>query len=175
MAADSPDNKPCRLIILDQDTKQQYLIDTGSDVSVYPRSKMSKRTLGTFLPLYAANGTIIPTYDKITLQPNLGLRRAFTWRFIVADVTQPIIGADFLAHFHLLPDMKHRKLLDAVTGLTAKGQCCRIEQQHIKTLRQDSPGYKLLAEFPQLTNPSGLKRKMPHTTRHYIETTPGPT
>jgi len=67
--------------------------------------------------------------------------------------------------------MKHRKLIDAVTRLSTRGQCCRIEQQNLKMLRQDSPGYKLLVE---LTNPSELKKQVPHATRRYIETTPGP-
>jgi len=60
-----------------------------------------------------------PTYGTIMLQPNLGLRREFPWRFIVADVLQPIIGADFLAHYHLLPDMRRKKLLDGKTGRLA--------------------------------------------------------
>lgn len=34
-------------------------------------------------------------------------RRMFTfmWRFIIADTTQSIIRAEFLAHYHLLPDI----------------------------------------------------------------------
>jgi hypothetical protein len=31
----------------------------------------------------------------------MGLRRVFTWRFAVADVTHPLIGADFLSYFGL--------------------------------------------------------------------------
>jgi hypothetical protein len=42
---------------------------------------------------------------------NLGLRRNFTWRFVVADVTQALIGVDFLSHFDLLVDCKHNRLL----------------------------------------------------------------
>jgi len=53
--------------------------------------------------LYAANGSVIPTYGTKTMQPNLNLRREFPWHFIIADVLQPIIGADFLAHYHPAP------------------------------------------------------------------------
>lgn len=35
-------------------------------------------------------------------QPGFWLRRAFMWRFIVADVDNPIIGLDLLHHFDLL-------------------------------------------------------------------------
>ncbi|GFV17762.1 retrovirus-related Pol polyprotein from transposon 17.6 [Trichonephila clavipes] len=49
---------------------------------------------------------------------NLGLRRPFIWTFIIADVSSPIIGADFLKHFNLLIDLKKKKrLMDVETSL----------------------------------------------------------
>jgi hypothetical protein len=51
----------------------------------------------------------------MTLRLNLGLRRDFTWRFMVADVTHPLIGADFLSHFGLLVDCRNNRLLDGTT------------------------------------------------------------
>ena len=39
------------------------------------------------------------------------LRRDFKWRFIVADVTHPIVGADFLLFFGLMPDLKNGRLI----------------------------------------------------------------
>jgi hypothetical protein len=70
----------------------------------------------------AANGTTIRTYGWLPLSLNLGLRREFTWRFVVGDVTQPLIGAAFLSHFGLLVDCKNNRLLDAVTSLSAPAQ-----------------------------------------------------
>jgi hypothetical protein len=49
--------------------------------------------------LCAANGSTIHTYEWLSLSLNLGLRRDFTWRFVVANVTHPIIGVDFLSYF----------------------------------------------------------------------------
>ena len=49
-------------------------------------------------------GAAIATYGIQSLTFNLGLRRTFHWVFLVADVTTPIIGADFLRHFDLLVD-----------------------------------------------------------------------
>jgi len=46
--------------------------------------------------MFAANDTIVPTHGSIALRLDLGLRREFSWRFVVADVTGPIIGSDFL-------------------------------------------------------------------------------
>ncbi|GFY68587.1 uncharacterized protein TNIN_355041 [Trichonephila inaurata madagascariensis] len=41
------------------------------------------------------------------------------WRFVIADVPLPIIGSDFLDHYGLLPDCKHKLLLDRITSLSA--------------------------------------------------------
>ena len=42
---------------------------------------------------------------------DLGLRRAFSWPFIIGDVRDAILGADFLIHSGLLLDMQHRRLV----------------------------------------------------------------
>ena len=44
--------------------------------------------------LFAANNTIISTYGEKDLVLNLRLKRPVTWNFTIADVPNPIIGAD---------------------------------------------------------------------------------
>jgi hypothetical protein len=51
-----------------------------------------------------ANSTTIHTYGWLPLSLILGLRQYFTWRFVVAEVTRPIIGVDFIQNFGLLVD-----------------------------------------------------------------------
>ena len=58
----------------------------------------------------AVNNTPITTYGQRSLTLNLGLRRSLPWIFIIADVQNPILGADFLRRFGLLVDMKQRQL-----------------------------------------------------------------
>ncbi|GFY54544.1 retrotransposable element Tf2 155 kDa protein type 1 [Trichonephila inaurata madagascariensis] len=70
--------------------------------------------------LKAANNSTIKTYGFLTLPLDLGLRRHFSWRFVIADVHLPIIGSDFLAHFGLLPDCKYKLLLDRITSLSVR-------------------------------------------------------
>ncbi|XP_065336843.1 uncharacterized protein LOC135937612 [Cloeon dipterum] len=85
----------------------------GSDVCVFPR-KLLKSTgalAKTHLDLTAANGTSIKLYGVQPMPLNLGLRRDFTWNFIVADVGKPIIGMDLLHHFDLLVDPKRHKVI----------------------------------------------------------------
>ncbi|GFT54945.1 transposon Tf2-8 polyprotein [Trichonephila clavipes] len=61
--------------------------------------------------LFAANNTKIPAYGMVRKELNLGLRRPFIWTFIIADVSSPIIGADFLKHFNLLIDLKKKGII----------------------------------------------------------------
>ncbi|GFY64765.1 uncharacterized protein TNIN_383331 [Trichonephila inaurata madagascariensis] len=56
----------------------------------------------------------------VTLPLDFGLRRHFSWRFVIADVPLPIIGSDFLAHYGLSPDCKHKLLLDRITSLSVR-------------------------------------------------------
>lgn len=65
--------------------------------------------------LYAANGTAIRTYGTKLVTVDFGLRRRLNWTFTVADVSH-ILGADFLCHFNLLPDLRGRKLIDEITN-----------------------------------------------------------
>jgi len=96
----------CRLYVTDHKTRTKYLVDTRSDVSVFPYAMTRNKRRPEQYELFAANGSRIATYGSMMLQPDLGLRRAFPWRFIVSNVGQPIIGSNFLAHYDLLPDMK---------------------------------------------------------------------
>ena len=82
--------------VCDSSTHTRFLIDTGSEVSVLPPSPSDRRHLPDKLTLTAVNDTPIPTFGKRSLTLDLGLRRSFSWIFIVADVQQPILGADFL-------------------------------------------------------------------------------
>ena len=80
------------------------LADTGAEVSVIPPST-DRRNRRVTLNLQAVNDTPRATYGNRLLTINIGLRQNFQWIFIVADVKQPIIGADFLRHYKLLVDI----------------------------------------------------------------------
>lgn len=175
LAANDLSPRPRRLFVTDRTTKVRYLIDTGSDACVYPRSMIRGPQRPDTRNFFAANGSPILTYGDITLQPDFGLRRAFLWRFTIADVTTPIIGSDFLAHFHLLPDVKTGQLVDGKTGLKIKGTANQDGTPSVKALLGDTAFHKLLARFPSITQATGKHhKKQTHTTMHYVTTTPGP-
>ena len=66
--------------------------------------------------LCAANGSRVPMYGTVQRETYLGLRRPITWNFWIADIPYAILGADILAHFDLIPDIKRKVLRDNVTG-----------------------------------------------------------
>jgi hypothetical protein len=103
--------------------------------------------------LCAANGITIHTYGWLPLSLNLGLRRDFTWRSVVADVTQPIIGVDFLSNFNLPVNCRKNHLLDQVKTSTL-AQAARTLIPRVKTIAGNTPTDGLLSEFPDLTKPA---------------------
>lgn len=163
-----------RLFVTDNKSKVQYLIDTGSDLCVLPRSFLRQFRKPTEYDLTAANGTIINTYGTQNMHLDLGLRRDFTWNFVVASVDRPIIGADFLSHYGLLVDCRNQRLLDSVTNLTAPGSLKTCQLFSIKAVSGNSEFHQLLSQHPNLVKPSGVFREANHSTVHYIRTTPGP-
>lgn len=173
-AAISDGTKTSRLFIIDQGTKEEFLIDTGSDLCVYPRTRVKGRIMKTAYEMFAANGSTVNTYGIRTINLDLGLRRTFRWKFIIADVSKPIIGADLLSHFGLLVDLKNRKLLDQKTMLYTRGRVIADDTVSVKTIIGKSPYEQLLAEFPSITRPTAIAREVKHDIVHFINTTPGP-
>uniref|UniRef100_A0A2M4DAK5 Putative retrotransposable element n=1 Tax=Anopheles darlingi TaxID=43151 RepID=A0A2M4DAK5_ANODA len=105
---------------------------------------------------------------------NLGLRRAFIWTFIIADVNTAIIGADFLAHYDLLVDLKRKRLLDQVTSLESPGSVQEAEHCNIRSFSLEVPYGDLLAEFPTLTATMPPGKGSSTTTVLHIITTGQP-
>ena len=108
-----PSLSPSKLLyVADKHNKCNYLIDTGAGVSMLPKSCANRTSDAACRPLVAANITTINTYGNCRSVVDVGLKRDYAWTFIVADVKQPIIGADFLIHYSLLVDLKNRCLRD---------------------------------------------------------------
>ncbi|XP_075732694.1 uncharacterized protein LOC142775226 [Rhipicephalus microplus] len=166
-----------RIFVADQVTKRWFLVDCGSDICCFPRTFLrDKRPCASF-ELNAANHSTIKTYGSLRLNINLKNQcRYFPWNFVIAGVAELIIGSDFLAYYNLLPDCRYHQLIDATTGLRTPGQRATTQQPNVKalTIGNQSPYHDILAEFPDLTRPSGRPREVRHSTVHYIRTTPGP-
>ncbi|GFU75684.1 retrovirus-related Pol polyprotein from transposon opus [Trichonephila clavipes] len=104
---------------------------------------------------------------------NLGLRRPFIWTFIIADVSSPIIGADFLKHFNLLIDLK--KKVGGCGNFSFHSLCfSNIVQPSILTVDANISFKNILSEYPDLSNPSLISKSASHGTVHHIITTGPP-
>jgi len=128
----------------------------------------------------AANGQKICVYGLKTFCIDFGLGKKYTWNMIVADVDTPIIGADFLSNFHLIPDLTRKLLID---GQSFASTLCTVKHTpqpsiHLVSSTSKEPQIdprvvELLNKFPDLMKPPKYNDK-PHDTMHYIETTGQP-
>ncbi|XP_020297398.1 uncharacterized protein LOC109861952 [Pseudomyrmex gracilis] len=154
---------------MDRRTGAKFLVDTGLELSVLPRGWTGRQVRPASLKLYAANGTPIRTYGERRMDLNLGLRRSYVWPFIVADVSQPILGADFLSRYNLLVDMRSKRLIDGITGLKAQARLTDATVHSVSTLKRDTSTHYLLKDFIEITRPGG-KKSVKHEVRHHIVT-----
>ncbi len=93
------------LFLCDTVSKWQFLVDTGAEVSVFPATGLERRTGSVGVPLLAANGSAIRTYGTRTLPLHFA-SKLYHWEFVVADVSRPLLGADFLRSNSLLIDLQ---------------------------------------------------------------------
>ena len=159
------------LYVADNRHKCKYLIDTGAAVSVLPKSCANGILDADSLPLVAANNSTINTYGNCKRVVDVGLKREYPWTFIVADVQQPIIGADFLIHYYLLVDSRSRCLRDMRTGLAIAASLSSITPLSLNRVDTVQNEYtKLLGQFPELTRPTTKGETVKHCIRHKIVT-----
>lgn len=168
-----------RLFVQDKRTGTRFLVDTGADVSVLP-NRAAKRQLSDF-KLFAANGSVINTFGDKLMCLNLGLRRPHKWPFIIANVSRPIIGADFLRHYGLLVDLKNNRLVDrqtnlCVTSVAASGSDDAVSDDFSVTIIARHSKYEeLLRKYPEITQAAPMSAKTrKHTVVHHIITEGAP-
>ena len=99
------------IYLQDSATEQKFLVDTGAAVSVLPHRSAAPSS-GT--PLTGADGRAIASWGTVTKKLCFGLR-TFLCTFILAAVSKPILGINFLAAHRLLVDPFSGSVLDAVT------------------------------------------------------------
>ena len=159
------------LYVADKGHKCKYLIDTGAAVSVLPKSCANGISDADSLPLMAANNSTIHTHGNCKRVVDVGLKREYPWTFIVADVQQPVIGADFLIHYNLLVDLRSRCLRDMRTGLAIAASLSSIKPLSLNRVDTVQNEYtKLLGQFPELTCPTTKGETVKHGITHKIVT-----
>ncbi|XP_064459044.1 uncharacterized protein LOC135369380 [Ornithodoros turicata] len=149
----------------------RFLVDTGAEVGVIPADKFSRRPREQCFSLRAANASTIPVYGQRSLTLNIGLRRDFRWLFLVADVTQAILGADFLNSFKLLVDVNGWRLIDRSTSLSVCGLNLPAPPSRVLSCTApDIPFASILKDFPALTQPPDWMKPVQHDVVHHVST-----
>src|SRR5678816_3455857 len=152
----------------------QFLLDTGASISSLPYNMVSNMTLHpSNVTCSAANGSPIKCHGEVVANISIPkLRREFTWTFIVAEITMPIIGMDFLHNFGLLIDCGQRTLQDTYTTLLAP---LKITSEEVPSLHAQLQGENtditsLLQDFPSLISPIDINNLVIKNNgpKHYI-------
>ena len=161
------------LTLHDATSNRSFLVDTGAEVSVVPASEEERQRAPMQKHLVAANGTRIRCFGEKKLRLQVGARK-YEWKFLVAEVRRPLIGADFLTHTSLLVDLRNRQLIhpeemNAVPLRQTKRQA-RITGLTFAASGNPSPVTRLFSEFPSLTVPNFKLDCPKHGVRHAIET-----
>ena len=84
--------------LFDKSTKEFRLIDSGSMITA--TRKLPEDKVDDSVNLVAVNGTKIKTYGIRTIQIKIG-RKAYSMPAVICDISQDILGMDFLAKYRL--------------------------------------------------------------------------
>ena len=163
----------CGFRITDDLSGLSFLVDTGAHCSIFPARLSNATYHDPNVPaLIAANGSRINTYSFKRI-PLRFQGRTYKWQFVIADVNQPLLGADFLAHFKLLVDIARHRLVDndfcTSFPLKAANKC----DINACSPRINGPYRDLINDFPdvfrnELRQNPGISPK--HGIVHYIRT-----
>nr|VZI26881.1 unnamed protein product [Spirometra erinaceieuropaei] len=107
---------------------------------------------------------------------DIGLRRLFSWVFVVADIPSAIIGADFLAAFDILVDCRHFRLRDKTTSLIVRGISSSDTPRQLAVLdpEPENPFRQLLDKYRRLTRSNFGASLPPQDVVHHIRATVPP-
>ncbi|KAK7605145.1 hypothetical protein V9T40_007003 [Parthenolecanium corni] len=161
-----------RLSIQDHDSQTWFLVDTGSDVSLIP-AKNTEFSEEPARHLYAANSKPIKVFGEKLVEFNIGIRRSLRWIMQVTDVDTAILGADFLEHFDLSPDLKRKCLTDNETGIKVTGFVKMTPLPEVTTIKKENKWIIMIREFPCIELSSTEKKsKYKNEVTHVLDTPP---
>ncbi|XP_033210204.1 uncharacterized protein LOC117168563 [Belonocnema kinseyi] len=140
--------------ITEKETKISFLIDTQSEISVFPASKMGKKPLETRQDSYEiveCDGTVVPVLGWTTRTLDIGIGERFSWQLAVIDSAKTILSRNFLEKFNL--GINHKKqIIYNKYGRFSKflSEPCNCPESN-------------------LTSSTSLKiRLVPHTIKHHF-------
>ena len=161
------------LYVTERESRLRFLVDTGSEVCIIPPSKAERKSRQDTFGLLAANNSPIVTYGTHSLTLNLGLHHTFQWVFMVANVHNPILGADFLKLYGLVVGMHRRRLLDIRTQLSIQGVVSSsLSPRPTLLLKKSTNNFTaIMVEFSTIAQPCSKDCQIKHDITHHINMT----
>lgn len=162
------------LYVCDRHSGRRFLVDTGAEISVLPPTGLDTRSGKKGPLLTAANNSSIKTYGTRTIPLHFNSRH-FKWTFTIADVSQPLLGADFLREHSLLVDVKGRRLVSSSTFESISLRHADWPAPRLGSVTfSDNKYAKVLADFPDIITPQFHSTMPKHGVAHHIPTTGPP-
>jgi hypothetical protein len=163
--------------LVDTFTGREYLVDSGAELCVFPASWEDKKKTQNKDYLIAANGSKIQSYGSRSIALKFG-KSTFAQEFTVADVTQPILGANFFAKNHLVIDLAKSRILQAQDWIQLPAAqtvaTVTAEELGLHAIRRNVYE-ELLAKYPELLAHKILPTEdIKHSSEHVIETEGAP-
>ena len=94
------------------------------------------------------------------------------WDIVIAEVSRPLLGADFLRANSLLVDLRGKGLMDAKAYFSSPFCEAGAPALHLSTISRPGDEYdKLLANFPEISKPNFSTLHTKHGVEHFIKTT----
>ena len=152
-------------------SKEEMMIGSGSMVCACPVDLGRDNLVTNKFELFSANDKPINSYGTRKMKIKLSNNKIYVWTFVVADISEIIIGIDFLKAFKMAPVPHLNQIYCFEDGDTIQ---CNAKTGIPKCLKIKctDPTFDLLQQFPQLTDNSTATK--PHSNQHCIHTTGAP-
>ena len=133
MATAASRTKECLFFIRDQVSDQPFLADTSTAVSVYTSTD---RHFWVQWPSPQCGKQYTHLHFGTCMVPLTINSCSFQWKFVIMDITKPLLCADFFCNHSLLIDMRGHQLhvVDATTFSTTPLGKIAGHTQHLCTM-----------------------------------------
>jgi len=161
------------LKIFDPISKLNFIVDTGSQISVLPADPNFTQLFHKGF-IASADGTKIPIYDEVELTLSFNFHRVFKWKFVYATVKYPILGIDFLRHYNLTVDLNNDCLIDLNSYCLTKSESVNNERPFKSLPSLNDVEINSVNDLCEVYEPifdlNNFNQFRPNSVEHFIQT-----